>query len=279
MRTQFIVFCLSIMGLTAAFGQSKGPCGLGELIGKGAEITIVGIHSEDAYFENKEDYIGKKGVTTDNLSTYNDACYYTGAVKVEGIDEEAFFLAVKITVQKDGIIVDEADDIAAVAPDEEDAVMEDEIPIGSVVKIVGIGKGDSYFDNRDEVVGITGTVKESCTKDTDETYYAGGITSLSGKYYYFAEVDLVVLEKGSGVEEVKAVDKGTSHDIPQGTKVKIVGLDSGDAYYEDRKEIVGVEGVCDAGCEQNDDGSYSGSIKGKNGKSYYFANVRLEVIK
>lgn len=276
--------CLALLGVATVFAQSKGPCGLGEVIGKGAEITIVGVHSEDAYFDNKSDYIGKKGVTMGNLNTYNDACYYTGAVQVEGMDDEAFFLAVKFTVEKDGIVVEDAADEVAVVEedeiDESDQLQSGEIGVGTRVKILGIGKGDSYRDDRASIIGKEGVVKEVCSKDDDEEFYAGGITTDDGEYYYFAEVDLIILEGEVDEPVGENVVRDASKDIPLGTKIKIVGLEDGDAYYSDRKDIIGLTGFTMGVCEYDkEDGSFAGSIKADNGRSFYFANVRLEIVK
>ncbi len=67
--------------------------------------------------------------------------------------------------------------------------------------------------------------------------------------------------------------------IPAGTALLITGIGKEDAFYRDRKALVGLAcRVADPGLDRNDKRHYGGPVSCNDGEDYYFYQIRFDLL-
>jgi len=145
-------------------------------IPRGTWLEVTALHPRDAHFDNADQLLGTRGIA-DNLLMPNEACWYTGRVRLKD-QTDLFFLkaAFREWTPPEPVWDLEAKgcppDAFWYGPDHED-----------VVTIAAIHPEDAYYDTRSEVVGMTGHFEGGHV--IDKCWIAGSFTTLEGEYFYF----------------------------------------------------------------------------------------------
>ncbi|MFN8283619.1 MAG: hypothetical protein U0U67_10420 [Chitinophagales bacterium] len=144
-------------------------------IKEGDKVEITALNTEDSYYDDKDDYIGKKGVAGSDLSYDEDKGGYTGSVKLESGDKPYFYL---VKLKK----LSSTKSVAATNYGEK-------ILKGTKVKVIDIDSDDSFYDNKDTYIGKSGKVAEGLTHQGNGLY-SGKIIFTDGTDAYFYKVSV-----------------------------------------------------------------------------------------
>lgn len=156
------------------------------------------------------------------------------------------------------------------------------IPEGTKVKVLDIHIGDSYYGSKTRFIGKSGVVTEPLSESAEGIGWYSGPIKMDGEVRsnYFYAVSLEIVEM---TDKSPTPTKGetTSTIIDRGTKVMILDISPEDAYYSDRKEIIGqicvVVDILEVSNEG--DGWYAGEVQleGQD-KTYYFYAVSIKIV-
>jgi hypothetical protein len=244
----------------------------------GKSVVIVDISEEDAYFNEKDALVGKTGKVKGELKTSSAGKgWYGGEVAMDGGLGTKYFYAVAIST--DGAPASGAATSKTIA----DRATSSSIPKGTSVVVVDISPEDSYYSNKDLLIGKTGKISEGLTISGEGKGWFSGEVILDGagsKYFY--AVAVAVEGEAAGRTDGNNNEKETAATIPEGSTVMILSVSPEDAYYDDRETIEGKIGKVIETLTLSDmgDGWYGGEVilEGEEDSLYFYA-VSVKVIK
>jgi hypothetical protein len=256
---------------------------------KGTALYLAEISTDDSYYSDRFEKVGKKGKVTKQNMTMKEDGYYAGDFTYDDGSTAYFYKAKFSKTPVDKLIPTEADkvntssdddvwgDIYSSSDDSEDwssAKNDDDIYEGDKVKIVAVSKEDSYYDDRADYIGQEG-VAGDIDYDADENAYGGKIKLDNGDEPYFYLVKLVKIKKSS-TSSSTSTSKET---ISKSTKVKVVDIDSDDSFYSNRSTYIGKSGKVAESLTHQGDGFYSGKILFNDGTDAYFYKAKITILK
>lgn len=251
-----------------------------EKITKGTKVKILEIARGDTYYEERASFLGKDATALGDLSNGKDG-FYSGTLEIEGTTRTCFFTDVKVSILESSK--------STAASSAVSSGFSGSVPSGTKFKIIEISTEDSYYSDRNEIVGKTGTTKSSLTVDNDG-YTSGSLTTDDGKSYYFYKVKLgkpyAKVSSASttaaktpspavSVSSAKPI-KFITGTIKKGTAVYVAEISPDDSYYSDRFDLVGKKGKIDqSDMTMKEDGYYAGDFKYDDGSTGYFYKVKF----
>ncbi len=261
---------LLFVGITLhAFSDTK--------ILKGAKVKILEIAKSDSYYEERATFLGKTATALVDLTSGKDG-FYSGTLEIDGTSRTCFFTDVKV-------VKTEASQSSA-STDTKSA-FSGSIPSGTKFKIIEISTEDSYYSDRSEIVGKTGTTSGSLTVD-DDGFTSGSLSTDDGKSYYFYKVKLgksdakvsttstVAAKTATTVASTAKPVKYITGTIKKGTTVYVADISPDDSYYSDRFDLVGKKGQVDkSDMTMKEGGYYSGDFKYADGSTGYFYKAKF----
>jgi len=152
----------------------------------------------------------------------------------------------------------------------------DVLPNGSKVRILGLSDQDAFFDVRDSVIGLEGTVDGDLhpQRGIGDCWFGGGFVATNGDDYYFYEVavalDSLAPAIGVGLPPECAPGVFTGPGIEDGRRVKIVDIHPDDAYFDTRYSLIGVAGTVSGDLHNNGGCWYGGGFVADDGTDFYF---------
>lgn len=148
--------------------------------------------------------------------------------------------------------------------------------VGEPVTILAIHPEDAFYNDRDAIVGKTCYPTDAMTL-YDGGWHGGPLACWDGATYYFYKAAMGADPSHAPVDP--AILGGGGLDVIQhGTRVKILDVSPEDAFYDDRKKLIGKLCQVDGDLHQQDmaDIWYGGGVLCKK-DSYYFYKVSVEV--
>ncbi|MBK9329336.1 MAG: hypothetical protein IPM95_08495 [Sphingobacteriales bacterium] len=268
-----LLFMLFFSGMTVLLKAE-------DKITKGTKVKILEIANADSYYEERASFLGKDATALGDLSNGKEG-FYSGTLEIEGTSRTCFFTDVKVSK------IESSKSTAPKVNTKSDFT--GSIPSGTKFKISEISTEDSYYRDRNEIVGKTGTTNSSLTVD-GEGYTSGSLSTDDGKSYYFYKVKLGKPDakvsaapttaakttspavSASSMKPVKFIT-GT---IKKGTAVYVAEISPDDSYYSDRFDLVGKKGKVDKNdMTVKEDGYYSGDFKYDDGSTGYFYKAKF----
>lgn len=147
--------------------------------------------------------------------------------------------------------------------------------VGEPVTILAVHPEDAFYNDRDAIVGKTCYPTDAMTL-YDGGWHGGPLACWDGATYYFYKAAMGA--DPSHVPVDPAMLGGGVDVIQHGTRVKILDVSPEDAFYDDRKKLVGKSCQVDGDLHQQDMAGiwYGGGVLCKK-DSYYFYKVSVEV--
>jgi hypothetical protein len=140
---------------------------------KGSVVKIVDVHSEDAYYSDRSNIIGKTCTLGDD-SSFKDGEWHGGSVEC-GTDSYYFNKAAYEVISAAA---------AAPPPVVTGARATAEVPSGTTVLIVDIHSEDAYYSDRSNIIGKTCTLSEN-SSFKDGEWHGGPVMCGSDSYYFY----------------------------------------------------------------------------------------------
>ncbi len=165
---------------------------------------------------------------------------------------------------------------------------QDKILKGTSVKILEIGKLDSYYSDRGDFVGIDATTLGEVNKNSSG-FYSGTLETSSGRTCFFSNVKLSVNSSASTTKPLTSTSTSTTSTssssksikfvtgtIKSGTSLYVAEISPDDSYYGDRFDKVGTKGkVSKSDLTMKDDGYYAGDFTYDDGSTAYFYKAKF----
>ncbi|MBM4389892.1 MAG: hypothetical protein FJ090_02110 [Deltaproteobacteria bacterium] len=147
--------------------------------------------------------------------------------------------------------------------------------VGEPVTILAVHPEDAFYNDRAAIVGKTCYPTDAMTL-YDGGWHGGPLACWDGATYYFYKAAMGA--DPSHVPVDPAMLGGGVDVIQHGTRVKILDVSPEDAFYDDRKKLVGKSCQVDGDLHQQDMAGiwYGGGVLCKK-DSYYFYKVSVEV--
>lgn len=151
-----------------------------ENIKSGDKVEVTAVSTEDSYYEDKDDYLGKQGIAGD--VTYDeDAGGYGGTVKLDDGNSPYFYL-VKLKKIKSGSTSSSSS-----------SSMPETIAKNTKVKVIDIDSDDSFYSSKSTYIGKSGKVAEGLNRQGDGLY-SGKILFNDGTDAYFFKAKIQILK-------------------------------------------------------------------------------------
>lgn len=282
---------LSLVALSgSAIAQDNCPTGAtaGERIPRSSRVRVLGLHPDDAYSANPSAVVGRVGVTTEPWTS--DSCWYTGSFR-EANGEERYFYKVAVadasrTATTTGVTPCPPESYASSAP----------LRDGTRVKLVSLHREDPRYPEWVRLIGLTGTIANHTPRGG--CWMSGVLTTDDG-----VEVDLsrgALWENGGGyISTTRSDTRGTvgvsatppvadlSMDapvafdgprIPRGQRLRILAIDSEDAYYPEREDIVGLRCTTTEVLRRAESGLFTGELRCDDRRKRYFLKVSVQLL-
>lgn len=265
-----LLFLLVFAGISARLSA-------GDIISKGTKVKILEIAKADTYFDERATFLGKNATALSDLAAGKDG-FYSGTLEIDGTSRTCFFTDIKVTK------------IGAAntgAPSDIKSGFSGTIPSGTKFKIIEVSTEDSYYSDRNDIVGKTGTTTGTLTVDNDG-FTSGSISTDDGKSYYFYKVKLgksdakvsttptVAAKIGPAPASTAKPVKYITGTIKKGTSVYVAEISPDDSYYSDRFDLVGKKGQVDkSDMTMKEDGYYAGDFKYDDGSTGYFYKAKF----
>jgi len=175
--------------------KSSGEKATAASIPVGTKVVITELSTEDSYYSDKEDYLGKSGVVSgSSLSTSAEGeGWYSGKIDLDDSENSPYFYAVALNLKTRGPSTVKS----APVKSNEAAATVASIPKGTHVLILDINSEDSYASSKSEHIGKEGIVGDNglTISSVGKGWYSGGIklpnTSLGTPYYYAVAVKIL----------------------------------------------------------------------------------------
>ncbi len=234
---------------------------LGDKVAEGTTVTVVDLHSDDAFYGDRATLIGQVCSVEGDLHR-NDGKWYGGGLTCP--DGYKYFY--KVAVASGGAAYKPAPVAAAPASGS--------LPSGTRVTITDLSSEDAYYGDRSEIIGKSCTTSDA-TSDNGGGWQGGPVTCDDGSSYYFYKA---ALSTGGGYAAAPAAT-GTGQDLGEkvkdGVKLRIVDLGSDDLYFDTRDAFIGKSCTVTGDLHRNDGLYYGGGLTCE-GDYWYFAAVQVE---
>jgi hypothetical protein len=142
---------------------------------------------------------------------------------------------------------------------------------GARVRVLTVSSQDAYYASRHSygLEGKVGRVDAGWSKTGEPCWYAGQFYGDDGSSFYFYQAAIEVI--GGSTAVANACPPGAvTYGLSEGTRVKVVGLHSDDAYHPDSARIIGTTGRVSGDLHSNDGCWMGGGFTADDGTYYYF---------
>ena len=270
-------------------------------IKKGTELYLAEISSDDSYYSDRFDKIGKRGIVNKSDWTMKENGYYAGDFLYDD-GSTAYFYKAKFSKEPVKKLVKTAEDTKTSTKnsDDDDAYLYDamygdnnsdewtsakndkDIKEGDKVEITAVSPDDSYYSDKDDYIGKKGVAGDDLSYDASENGYGGTVKLDGGDSPYFF---LVKLKKSGSKNTSSSTSKTNTtttkninygESIAKGTKVKVVDVDADDSFYSNKSNYIGKSGKVAEGLTHQGNGLYSGKIIFTDKTDAYFFKVSLK---
>lgn len=151
----------------------------------GTRFTITDISSDDAYYGDRKKLIKQTGIVgADGLTKRTDGekTWYSGPVE---LDKEGYKYFYKVAISFDEAKPSKGGKGTTITNEED-------VKAGAKVTVVEISKEDAYYEDRNEIIGLTGTVDTGLSKQDDKegVWFSGRVKFSGGSSKYFYKVKL-----------------------------------------------------------------------------------------
>jgi hypothetical protein len=184
---------------TSASKQSSSVVYITGIIKQGTPVYVADISSEDSYYSDRKDHIGKKGKPNKGDLSMGSDGYYSGDFKYDD-GSTAYFYKAKFS--KNPVSVVSTSSTTTTTSDDwyaewDNADYDEDIKPGDRVKITAISPDDSLHDNKKLYIGKTGKVGDDIEfyDDYPDVGYGGTVILNGGQKVNFYYVKLVKLNK------------------------------------------------------------------------------------
>ena len=152
---------------------------------------------------------------------------------------------------------------------------QDKIAKGTSVKILEVGKTDSYYDERADFVGKDATAMSVLSKNPSG-YYSGTLETEGSRTCFFTNVKVAaVVMSGATTTTSTETPKFITGTIKAGTAVYVAEISPDDSYSSDAYNYVSKRGRPESDMTMKEDGYYSGSFKYDDSSSAYFYKAKF----
>lgn len=282
-------------------------------IKNGTKLYLAEISSDDSYYSDRFDKIGKHGTVNKSDLTSKEDGYYAGDFLYDDGSTAYFYKARfskepvdKLTKSSTSTTTpttnstttnstttkstkDDYSDLAYLfgGGDSDDdwssATNDENIKPGDKVEITAINSEDSYFEDKSDYIGKRGVVGSDIEYQDLDGGYGGSVKLESGLSANFYLVKLKKVGSSSSTSSSATTKSSTSSNainygesIAKGTKVKVVDVDSDDSFYANKSTYIGKSGKVAEGMTHQGNGLYSGKILFTDGTDAYFFKVSLK---
>lgn len=261
---KLILFFLMFSTFTfSVFAQDK--------ITKGSSVKILEVAKSDSYYADRADFVGKDATALSELTKGKDG-FYSGTLETSS-GRTVFFTDVKVSVNNSSVKskTDSGSEFSGTT-----------ISKGTKFKVLEVSSEDSYYSDRKQIEGQTGTSKSNYTIDNDG-YTSGSVELDNGKSYYFYKVKLGKVMSSTSSTPAPGLSSSTlktpkfiTGTIKKGTSVYVAEISPDDSYYSDRFNIVGRKGKVDKNdMTMKEDGYYAGDFMYDDGSTAYFYKAKF----
>ena len=247
-----------VVGTVVSTGDGSCPAGAFRGSGQedGARVTVLAVHPDDAYFDNRGEIEGRMGVVSGDIHNNGD-CWFGGSIVTDGTSRYFYKAAVSVggttTTTTTGPTVSGSP-----------------ISAGTGFTIVDLDPADAYYGRMSHFVGqhcvATGTMT-----DNGSGYYGGpaDCDREPGAYFFMVEVTL------DGSTGPTTTSTGLTRytgggSLPAGTAFRIADLSPDDAYYSDRASYIGLECVASEAMNDNGGSWYGGQTRCGSLTPYFY---------
>ena len=261
---KLILFFLMFSTFTfSVFAQDK--------ITKGSSVKILEVAKSDSYYADRADFVGKDATALSELTKGKDG-FYSGTLETSS-GRTVFFTDVRVSVNNSSVKskTDSGSEFSGTT-----------ISKGTKFKVLEVSSEDSYYSDRKQIEGQTGTSKSNYTIDNDG-YTSGSVELDNGKSYYFYKVKLGKVMSSTSSTPAPGLSSSTlktpkfiTGTIKKGTSVYVAEISPDDSYYSDRFNIVGRKGKVDKNdMTMKEDGYYAGDFMYDDGSTAYFYKAKF----
>lgn len=261
-------------------------------IKSGTSLYVAEISSDDSYYSDRFEKVGKKGKVGKTDWTMKEDGYYSGDFTYDD-GSTAYFYKAKFSKEPVKKLVKTEDDtktstskttdddyslFGALFSDDNDdwssAKNDEDIKEGDKVEVTALSTEDSYYDDKDDYIGQKGVAGDDLEFKDDEGGYTGTVKLDNGGSPYFY---LVKLKKAYSSSSSSSGSTFAST-IKKNTKVKVIALDKDDSFYSSKDKYVGKSGKVADSLTHQGNGFYSGKIIFDDGTDAYFFKAKLKLL-
>ncbi len=214
----------------------------------GASVKVLDVDAADIYYKDKATLVGQTCTVGSAPAVADADSWYTGEFLCNGA--KYYFYRVKV----------------------EAGALPSTVPAGTLVRVNGLSKADAYFSTKDSYLGLQCTVSEGLT--LSEGIYYSGAMHCGDKDPYFYQVSFDVL----GMDPNFIANRPHGDTVYASSRVLITDVSSADAYYADRKGIIGKSCTASDNLPWSDGKFYSGGVSCDDGSTYYFYQFSFDVL-
>ncbi|HRH58434.1 MAG TPA: hypothetical protein PLS10_12340 [Chitinophagales bacterium] len=156
-------------------------------INEGDKVEVTAVSPEDSYYEDRDEYVGKKGVAGNDLDYNEDDGGYGGSVKLDNGSSPYFYL---VKLKKIGGSNSTSSKTSTSSSTSSDA---SSIAKGTRVQVVDLDPDDSYYSSKNKYVRKVGKVADGLSSQGNGCY-SGKIVFDDGTDAYFFKVKIKVIK-------------------------------------------------------------------------------------
>lgn len=153
-------------------------------IQEGDKVEITAISTEDSYYDNRDEYVGKRGTAGDDISYDSETDGYGGTVKLDGGSSPYFFLVKLKKISSGSSSVKSGSSSSSSASKT--------IKAGTRVIVTDVATDDSYYSNKGKYIRKKGKVADGLNNQGGD-FYSGKIIFDDGTDAYFYKVKVTIL--------------------------------------------------------------------------------------
>ncbi|MDB5225962.1 MAG: hypothetical protein JWN78_155 [Bacteroidota bacterium] len=155
----------------------------------GDKVEVTAISTEDSYYDDKDKYIGKKGIAESDFEYDEDGGGYGGTIDLEDGSKPYFYLAKMKKVTGSSTTTSKSSSSSSSTLSSSPST----ISKGTRVVVTDVDKDDSYSSGKSTYVGKIGKVADGLNLQGTDTY-SGKILFDDGTDAYFYKVRVTVLK-------------------------------------------------------------------------------------
>jgi hypothetical protein len=254
---------------SVAVADSACPAGayVGGQLPHGSTVRILGLSTEDAYFDVRDTVVGLRGTVDGGLQPQRGlgGCWFGGGFVSEGGDDYYFY---EVAVAADAIASSPG------SPECAPGVFTGaRLENGRRVKIVDIHPDDAYYDTRFSVIGVTGAVSGDL-HNNEGCWFGGGFVADDGTDFYFYRASVATVD---GAVPTSGDGRHTGSVVTTGTALTILDIHPDDAYYGSHADILGKDCTATGEMDAMDPGWFAGPVTCADGSEYYFFKAAVKL--